>query len=756
MAQAKGGAKAIAEMSDRMRKEFVEQKNILSFDEYIELVMQRPRKLCRNSAEYLKAMIDHYGVEERTFGHGEKSRQFRLFERKSRRTKPPIIGQDAAHESIYSILEQFVRQGRIDKLILLHGPNGSSKSSTAEALASALEEYSRSDEGAIYRFNWIFPTDKVGYDGLGDDALAKRIGFAGTGKESAGEASFARLADEEVMCKIVSEMKENPIFLLPSKERVEIFRKAVKATEKRDLEESEIPPYLEEGAIGSKSKRIFDSLLAAYQGDVRKVLRHVQVERFFFSSRYRVGIATVEPQMHMDAQDRQLTMDRHVQNLPSVLQNIRIFEPSGELIDANRGFVEFADLLKRPLDAFKYLLTSIETMSLNLTSGMADLDLVMMGSANEKHLDAFKSSPDWPSFKGRFELVRVPYLLKSCLEKQIYQEDIKSIERSRKLGPHALELLAKWAVLTRLRQPDPESFAPSMRELVKRLSPYNKLALYDGEDPADDFSELEKNELKKTVGALRREGQTTMAYEGRFGASPRELKAILYFASQAHRRDSVSALSIFEEIETLITDRSVYEYLQFEPSQGYHDCAEFLKYIRQEYARRYNREFLMAMNLFDEDQYAKAFDHYLLHVVAFIRKESIYNDITHKREQPDEKMMEQIEGLMGASGEKVAIRESVMAKVASWSVDNPSGSVEIRRIFADELKKIARNIYESKREYIEKVTAAMLMLESPDYKNLPADLAAACETTYANLETRFGYTRKNAWETLVFARRTLS
>lgn len=96
--------------------------------------------------------------------------------------------------------------------------------------------------------------------------------------------------------------------------------------------------------------------------------------------------------MTIDAQDKQITMERHMQNIPPVLQNIRFFEPSGDLVDASRGFIEFADLLKRPLEAFKYLLTTVEKMSINLSSGYADLDLVMMASANEKHLDAFKAS----------------------------------------------------------------------------------------------------------------------------------------------------------------------------------------------------------------------------------------------------------------------------------------------------------------------------------------------------------------------------
>ena len=64
--------------------------------------------------------------------------------------------------AIYRVLGNFVRNRPVDKLILLHGPNGSAKTSLVAASASArLERYSRKPEGALYRFNWVFPSEKL-------------------------------------------------------------------------------------------------------------------------------------------------------------------------------------------------------------------------------------------------------------------------------------------------------------------------------------------------------------------------------------------------------------------------------------------------------------------------------------------------------------------------------------------------------------------------------------------------------------------
>ena len=108
----------------------------------------------------------------------------------------------------------------------------------------------------------------------------------------------------------------------------------------------------------------------------------------------------------------------------------------GDLIDANRGMVEYSDLLKRPVDTFKYLLIACETGNVNVGSSIAHLDTVLIGSTNELQLDAFKEFPDFTSFKARIELVRVPYLLEYSQEQKIYDLQIKKIAGDKHVAPH--------------------------------------------------------------------------------------------------------------------------------------------------------------------------------------------------------------------------------------------------------------------------------------------------------------------------------
>ena len=172
------------------------------------------------------------------------------------------------------------------------------------------------------------------------------------------------------------------------------------------------PPndWILRGQLSHKSQQVFEALLASYQGSFTEVMKHVQVERYFISQRYRVGAVTIGPQMSVDATERQVTADRSLAALPASLQAITLYEAKGELVEAAGGLLEFSDLLKRPLDAFKYLQLSIETGEVALTQQNVQLNCVMAGSANELHLDAFREHPEFASFRGRLELIRAVHI----------------------------------------------------------------------------------------------------------------------------------------------------------------------------------------------------------------------------------------------------------------------------------------------------------------------------------------------------------
>ena len=239
-------------------------------------------------------------------------------------------------------------------------------------------------------------------------------------------------------------MKDHPLLLVPREERRRLLEERCHPTAREGAGETDfvLSDYLLDGELCHTCRQIHDALLAAYRGDWLKVLRHVQVERFYVSARYQQAAVTVEPQHFADAGYRQVTADRTTAALPPALHSIALFEPHGPLVAANRGLIEYSDLLKRDPNAFKYLLGTSETARVALDHFVLQLDLVLVASVNEKQLSAFKESPEFASFKGRLELVRVPYLRRASVEREIYDRQITSAAVGKHVAPHATRVAA--------------------------------------------------------------------------------------------------------------------------------------------------------------------------------------------------------------------------------------------------------------------------------------------------------------------------
>lgn len=738
--------------SDSSKSLFKQRKTLLSFADFLALVQKSPRPLTRNSATYLRDVFDHFGKSgdgasaDGKRGRPQSIQRFKIFDIGTER-HIPIIGGEAVQRDFYNILQAFVRQGLVNKLIMLHGPNGSAKTSTIEAIAHVMQLYSELEEGAVYRFNWVFPTDKSSATKIRGESGP--IGFGKIAVEESGPASFALLDESEIASKLVSEFKENPVYLIPMPIREAWLRNWISAVEGCAPENVDLPPHILLGGLSKRNQQIYENLLNAYDGDAAKVLRHVQVERFFYSRQYRVGISTVEPQMSMDAQEKQLTMDKNLANLPGVLQNIRFYEAQGELIEANRGILEFSDLLKRPVETFKYLLSTIERGMVSLPSATALIDMVFVATSNEKHLDAFKTIPDFSSFRGRFEFIKVPYLLRPSLEARIYDPDRAALAKSYEIIPHTVELLCNWAVMTRLKQPDPEFYDAPLRGAVVKLDPRNKIRLYEGQ-PLTGLKSTEEHQLQDLRNQIIAESSGSVVYEGRFGASPREVRQVLYRAAQTSRDGMVGPTDIFRELEALVKDRSVYDFLQFEPRGKYHDAPLFLKMIQDEFADTFEAELLSSLTLVEEQQYEQLMQRYVENIVAEIKKEKIYNPKTSSYEPANQTLMRELEKILGIQGNVEKHREGVLSRVAAWKIDNPAAKMDIAAIFPDFLRKVQDHYYEEKSKVIESAQKAMLALGTDAENSLSDQERSLATTGYAQLEKRFGYSNRAARASLKF------
>ena len=725
-----------------VRSSFEKNRTILTFDEYLEMFIGEPRLHARNAAQYIKDVFDHFGAEPRDNPAGLQQR-FRLFDLDID-GEGRVVGQEEVQGALYRILGNFVRLGRVNKLILLHGPNGSAKSSLVMAIMRAMERYSRESVGALYRFNWIFPSEKLGKGSLG---FGDRAGKGGE-REA---ASYAKLEGEALDARLPCELKDHPIFLVPRAERMALLQEALATARKQSPEDFALSAYLVQGDLCNKCRAIFDSLLGAYHGDYLKVLRHVQVERFYVDRRYQQAAVTVEPQMSVDAAYRQVTADRTVTNLPPALLSLSLFEPFGPLVHANRGLIEYSDLLKRPLEAYKYLLATSETGTVPMEHFLLHLDQVLIASTNDKHLGAFKELPDFASFKGRIELVRVPYLRRYEIEQDIYDQKVTAGTVGRHVAPHTTRVAALWATLTRLKKPIADRYQGELRDLVDDLSPVEKLKLYDHGEPPDRVSLQEAKELKNHLADLYKESDSYPRYEGGSGASAREIKTALFNAAQNPEATCLTPLNVFEELRALCKDKSVYEFLQQEVVDGYHDHEEFVRLAEAEYLDLIDEEIRDSMGLVSESQYQDLFERYVLNVSHWVKGEKLRNRVTGEYERPSESTMVEMEGIvMPADEERGDFRRGLIGSVGAFRLDHPTDPVEYQRIFPDLFRRLRDHYFDERKKTLRRSSQNLLKFLSDDRKDLSPKELVQVEAALKTMITRYHYCEHCAKDAIVF------
>jgi predicted Ser/Thr protein kinase len=730
----------------RTRDDFGREKRLLTFDRYLALVLRDPYALGRSAVQYAVDAVDSFGVR-RVPGLGGTVVRHALWDAPFAGGRGAIHGQEAVQERLVRVLRSAAEEGRLERLVVLHGPNGSSKSTLVECLMRGIAHYSTLPEGALYRFHWVFPR-RGDEEALGFGAPA-RGGAPAPGPREPD--SYALLPPEEIAARVPCELRDDPLLLLEAGLRREILAEAAKGSPpRRSLR------HLEEAVLCPKCKCISDALLAGYQGDLARVLRHVQVERWFVDPRFRSGAVVVPPQQSVDAQVREMANHHPAAGLPPILQHIVLAEPSGDLVDANRGVIEFSDFLKRPVELWKYLLSTTEKGTVPVGPFLAHLNLVMLATTNDKYLDAFKQSPDWTSFKARMELVPVPYLLEPAKEEPIYRDFAAALAPGRHVAPHVLASLARFSVLTRLRKPDAEAFPEEARALVGALGPREKLRLYESAEVPEGLDAAERRALLSAIPDLHGEWRDALDYEGRHGASAREIRSVLAAAaSDPDGRDCLLPRVVFRHLRDLLREKSVYEFLRIEPVDGYHRAEDFADAAEEHGRRRSLEDLQEALELVPPGEYRRRFERYLAHAVASTQREKVRNPVTGSLEAPDEEVMAGVERVLGIKDAPASFRRNLVARIGAFGVDHPGKKPDLAVLFPEILRALRRDYFSGMRDRLRKVEAHILAFGNPEFERLDRAQQEQVRRALDNLEKKYGYCPDCSREAVVAVKRLL-
>ncbi len=148
---------------------------------------------------------------------------------------------------------------------------------------------------------------------------------------------------------------------------------------------------------------------------------------------------------------------------------------SGGLCKANRGLLEFVEMFKAPIKVLHPLLTATQEGNYKGTEGLSAIPFegIILAHSNESEWVTFKNNKNNEAFLDRIYIVKVPYCLRASEEVKIYQKLVTNSNLAN--APCArgtLEMMAQFAVLSRIKEPENSNI-------------YSKMRVYDGESLKD-------------------------------------------------------------------------------------------------------------------------------------------------------------------------------------------------------------------------------------------------------------------------------
>jgi serine protein kinase len=370
----------------------------------------------------------------------------------------------------------------------------------------------------------------------------------------------------------------------------------------------------------------------------------VKVHRVAFSEKERVGIGTFSPSDPKSQDITELTgsIDLSTIGEVGVESDPRAYRFDGELNIANRGLMEFVEMLKVDEKFLYSLLTLSQEQSIKTGRfAMIYADEVILSHSNENEYIAFAGNRKSEALQDRIILVRVPYNLRVSQEERIYDKLLHQSEALRNvhLAPHTLRVAAMFAVMTRLEEPKRQNV-----DIVK------KMKLYDGED-VEGYKSKDVRELKEET-----------VREGMDGISPRY---IINRLSSALVRDGVTCINPIDSLRAIKDGFEQHTGISSEQRERY---LNHISQARKEYDELAKIEVQRAFVYSFEEMARTMCNNYLDNVEAFCNKERMKDPITEEEMDPDEQLMRSIEEQIGISeNAKNTFRQEILIRISSYA-----------------------------------------------------------------------------------------
>ena len=660
-------------------------EEILSFDEYLQLVQQKPW-VTRDTFQLLHDMLLSSGVDHAINPGKPIKHHYQFFENSDRVGAYVVFGQQKAKENLVEKINNASRGLEASKrLWILLGPPGAAKSRSMEGIKLALKQYSQSEEGKTHTL--LLPTvDKR----LRDQALF----------------------EEEGIFYLQSPLFEKPLQVLPEETRKAFASEIVNGTDQEILKEwlANHPHYDKEfsvtitGRLSPYSEYILRDFMKMMDISFTELLPYLKAKRMVYDARTKTGIGSYTPRDEKSQEAGSLVGNIDYSLLPRFGSESHplVHDYKGELCAGANGLVEIHEILKLS-DKFLYELLFATQDRFFKPEGQPPIPFngVIIGHTNFHEFNMFMENASFEALRSRTTFIEMPLSVDFKQEQMIYEFTYSNSHRNWKkekqhlahVAPHSLTLLSLMAVMSRLYESKQN---PNMTLLQKAL-------IYAGR--AD--SGVDNNMARMILD----EFSFIKPSEGTFGLDPRFIQNVFEntehfqineFAANLQRlmqesgdhamltsialeNPCVSPLDLYVR-----TEHSIKESYAQQKTKLNHYVEKILPQAKNWIMGQIASDVYSAI-LRDDSVLETTWKKYTDHVRAYALNTKVKHEVTQTDVQPDEKFMQTIEQYLGVP-DKDVFRKELSDAIASVNhqvilSDEPSYQNAIKKyVFENEFK----------------------------------------------------------------------
>ena len=499
-----------------------------------------------------------------------------------------LYGAEKATDKFIDVLKGGAEGLEVRKrIIILIGPPGSGKSTLVNGTKRGIEEYSKTEEGASFQIKGC-------------------------------------------------PMQEEPLHLIPN--------------EARGLFEEKLGVHIEGDLCPDCNQKYGKNTLNELM--TGKSENPVRIERFVFSEKDRKGIGTFKPSDPKSQDMTELVGSVDLSKLGEYgsASDSRAYRFDGELNVANRGAMEFVEMLKSD-ERFLYCLLDLTQDRVIKAPRFANIyaDEVILAHTNMTEYNSYVNNPKNEALKDRMYVIEVPYNLKVSEEKKIYQKLISDSEKIKSsevhMNPYTLEVAANFAVLSRLE----DSKKAGMTKV-------KKLKIYDGQE-ADGVSQRDVKEL-----------QEEFPNEGMKGISPRY---IIDSLSTALIEKDKKCLTPLDAIRSLRDNMDHHPHTRDLKPEEKDKIKANINTVKTEFDEVAKKEIQSAFIYSYEDTARSLATNYLANMDAYVTNNKVIDPITGEENPVDEQLLRSIETQINVSENgKQEFRREIMNRIGSKALRN--------------------------------------------------------------------------------------